>query len=346
MPVNGTRIFIDQPGPQNSMVTGVTRFSGWAINDNAALNTVGIFVDGTLEGNATYGANRPDVCVAYPERPNCPNVGWMFTLDTTQLADGVHTLTVAAGVDRPNVASSIGSVSTSFTVANWSTANPMRITIDAPTAQSTLSGVVNVGGWSIEDVAAISGVSISVDGVPAGAAVYGATRTDVCNAFPNRPGCPDVGWNFALDTTTLADGIHTLDVIATSSGGQHTTAATVFTVANLAGSALKMYIDIPNPWSGAFSGLAAFGGWAVDDQAAIASVTISVDGLAVGTASYGASRSDVCTVFPGRQGCPNVGWNYSLDTTRYANGTHTLDVTVMAANGDRATQSQIFPVSN
>jgi hypothetical protein len=40
----------------------------------------------------------------------------------------------------------------------------------------------------------------------------------------------------------------------------------------------------------------------------------------------------VCNVYPGRVGCPNVGFNYTLDATKLTAGTHTI--TVSASNVD------------
>jgi len=47
----------------------------------------------------------------------------------------------------------------------------------------------------------------------------------------------------------------------------------------------------------------------------------------VGAATYGVSRPDVCAVYPGRPGCPNVGFSYSLNAATLASGPHTITVT-------------------
>ncbi len=95
----------------------------------------------------------------------------------------------------------------------------MRISIDRPSSGSApFSGSAAFGGWALDDLASISDVSIAVDGISYGNAMYGGTRADVCNVFSGRPGCPNVGWNFLLDTTTLPDGPHTLAVTGKSSG--------------------------------------------------------------------------------------------------------------------------------
>jgi hypothetical protein len=73
-----------------------------------------------------------------------------------------------------------------------------------------------------------------VDGVFYANAVYGGQRPDVCAvpAYAQASGCPDVGWNYSLDTTLLAEGSHTLAVRATSTAGQQATASSVFDVNN------------------------------------------------------------------------------------------------------------------
>jgi hypothetical protein len=71
---------------------------------------------------------------------------------------------------------------------------------------------------------------VLVDGTPAGAATYGANRPDVCAAYPGRPGCPNVGYSYSLDTTTLAAGSHIIAVTATDSASPPDTGSTTITV--------------------------------------------------------------------------------------------------------------------
>ena len=88
-------------------------------------------------------------------------------------------------------------------------------------------------------------------------------------------------------------------------------------------------VNIDTPVAGAVvtSGTVTITGWAIDNTSsvgtAIASVVVKVDGTVAGNATYGISRSDVCTVYPGRPGCPNVGYSYRTQHQRAHCGRYT-----------------------
>ena len=56
--------------------------------------------------------------------------------------------------------------------------------IDDPSPGSTLTGSTLVRGWALSNTSAISQVAISIDGQAIGNAAYGASRPDVCQAYP------------------------------------------------------------------------------------------------------------------------------------------------------------------
>jgi hypothetical protein len=95
--------------------------------------------------------------------------------------------------------------------------------IDAPAANSTVSGTVTVSGWAVDNGTvvgtAIGSVQVKVDGTVIGAAAYGSSRADVCAVFVGRPGCPNVGYSFPWDTSGLSAGVHILTVTATDGNG-------------------------------------------------------------------------------------------------------------------------------
>lgn len=86
-------INVDTPVANATISGNNVQISGWAF-DNTTVSNVSIFVDGVFEGNAVYGSNRADVATVWPHAP--AQCGWIFSLDSTQLVNGAHTLTVHA----------------------------------------------------------------------------------------------------------------------------------------------------------------------------------------------------------------------------------------------------------
>ncbi len=324
-------------------VSGAVVAAGWVFDANAVVTGVQILVDGSLYGSANIGVYRPDVCTVYPGEPGCPNVGWNINLQTTLFADGAHTLQVrASGADGLHYTYGVP-----FMVSNSGSPNATHTYIDNPTPNGIFRGVATFSGWALNDTTNISSVSISVDGVTLGLATYGASRADVCSAFPGRTNCPNVGWTFQYDTNKLSDGTHQFAATALAANGVSSTIANSFVVANFTGQgSTTTAIDSPNVNSGALSGAAVIGGWAIDSNTAVSSVTIAIDGVMYGSANYGIARADVCAIYTTAAGCPNVGFSTTVDTTFLPDGTHTLAVTANLASGQSSTQTTTFVVQN
>jgi N-acetylmuramoyl-L-alanine amidase len=329
-------VAIESPS-QNATLSGVVPVGGWALE---SLNTVGpnavtkvdVYVDGAKVGSAVYGGARADVCAVLPNRLGCPNVGWSYNLDTTALAPGTHVLKIVA----TDSANAIGSNQLNFNIAS---VQPY-VNIDLPAPNATVTGLTPVSGWALEGLAlpgtsAVTGVDIYVDGAKVGSATYGGVRTDVCAVLPGRPGCPNIGWGYLLDTTALASGSHVLKALATDGNG--VTGFSQITI-NVPSALPYVDIDLPAP-NATLTGVVPMSGWALEalnsvGPAAISSMQVFVDGVLNGTATYGSSRADVCAALPGRLGCPNVGWSYSLDTSTLSSGAHVLKVTATDTLGN------------
>lgn len=90
------QLWIDAPA-HNQQVSGIIQVAGWAIDHSGVPSPPTFKVDGqTVTLTNVVRANRPDVCAAFPTvtDPNCPNVGWQGNLDTRQMTNGTHTLTM------------------------------------------------------------------------------------------------------------------------------------------------------------------------------------------------------------------------------------------------------------
>jgi predicted amidohydrolase YtcJ len=91
--------------------------------------------------------------------------------------------------------------------------------VDGPSADTTVSGMLNVYGWALDDGGPIERIEIHLDGEYIGDAVYGDPRPDVANDYPGREGAPNFGYSFELDSTLYENGPHTLSVLAFGSSG-------------------------------------------------------------------------------------------------------------------------------
>ncbi len=344
-----THVGIDSPFG-GATYHGVVQFVGWALNDSSAIVSFKGYIDALPinDSAVVYGTPRPDVCAPanYPGRPNCPNVGWSYLADLSGLSNGNHTFSLTAIAANGQQYTLVNP----FVVDNFTAQSPTNgptVNIDTPSSSAgSLSGVVAVAGWAVDPVSNINSVEIYVDGILYGYASYGASRSDVCAVFSTSPGCPNVGFTASLDTTLLSDGTHTLQVLGYPGGGQPYAATRTITVANQSATGVLINIDVPNAASPNLTGMAAITGWAVGNSAIVKTVTVSIDGILNGTATYGGSRPDVCVVLTTEPGCPNVGWNYTLNTNLLTNGAHSLEITSTNAAGQRSTGSMAFNVSN
>jgi hypothetical protein len=354
-PLGPPTVVIDSPAAGAVLASGNVVISGWAIDNASALgtaiSTVLVKVDGNVVGTAFYGISRPDVCTALPGRPNCPNVGYSFSLNTNTLAAGTHTLTVSATDTDPTP--DTGTATLMFTTGVM---GPPTVVIDSPAPSSVVSGTITVSGWAIDNISAIgtpiASVQVMVDGSVVGNASYGVARPDVCTFVGLRPGCPNVGFTFPLNTSGLSDGTHTITVSATDTDGNPDIGTESVPITVMRTQPPLVYID--NPTSGAtVTGIVTVSGWAIDNPlpsggTPIASVQVKVDGNVVGTANYGTPRPDVCAAYPSRPSCPNVGWTFSLDVTGLASGPHMLTAvaTDTDSNPDSGSWSEMITVGS
>jgi len=349
----GPAMMIDTPSLTAGNLTGVTQLWGWAIDAYTNIVSVQYSIDGGPMSNVPYGIGRPDVCNAYANYPNfdlstCPYVGFQGSFDTTLVPDGQHTLgiTVTPAQGQPYT------MTRTISIGNLdSTSNPVRIAIDSPaeitSTITSFGGTALVRGWTLTDspsTASIQSVQVSVDGVPFGTATYGDARPDVCATYTGRPGCPNVGFSYSLDTTHLTNGKHVLEITSKTTDGKRASASASFTVSNTSVTAHTV-IDTPNATSIAVSGILTTSGWALKTGVAITSVAITVDGVLYGTVSANLPRPDVCASYTSPN-CPNVGWSYFFDTSALLEGPHTLGVTANAADGTVNTASSTFNVQN
>ncbi|MDD3224462.1 MAG: Ig-like domain-containing protein, partial [Clostridium sp.] len=316
---------IDAPSEAQS-ISGVKQVSGWFL-DGTGVNKIEVLVDGNVVGTASYGDSRSDVGKVFPQYSNA-NSGYHYSLDTTKLTNGKHTLVIREtgnnGIQT--------SVSRGIMISNGEVG-----CIDAPSEGQSISGVKQVSGWLL-DGTGVSKVEVLVDGNVVGTASYEDSRSDVEKAFPQYNNV-NSGYHYSLDTTKLTDGNHTLVIRETGNNGSQNSISRGINVCNKAIGC----IDVPSEGQ-SISGVKQVSGWFLDGTG-VSKVEVLVDGNVVGTASYGDLRSDVGKVFP-QYNNANSGYHYSLDTTKVTNGNHTLVIREMGSNGIQTSVSRGITISN
>jgi hypothetical protein len=137
---------------------------------------------------------------------------------------------------------------------------------------------------------------------------------------------------------SLFFGIQGTYTLTASSPGLTSATSTSFTIAGMPPP--TVVIDSPTSGTTISGQTFTVSGWAIDNISAIGTaiqgVEVLLDGNPVGGATYGLSRPDVCAAFPGRPGCPNVGFTF---TGPIKPGTHTLTVTATDFDSQAAPDS-------
>lgn len=85
--------WIDRPTP-GAAAAGRFTVEGWAFKDGVGLSRVDVTLDGKFAGQASYGANMPNVAGYWQGStdPHHPRVGFSAQVDATRLAPGKHWL--------------------------------------------------------------------------------------------------------------------------------------------------------------------------------------------------------------------------------------------------------------
>ena len=88
---------IDTPAPGQTVSGGAYLDFGWVLTQNPYMvpinaSTITVVVDGQVVGNPVYNNFRADIASLFPGYMNSGGAVGLFYLDTTKLANGVHTI--------------------------------------------------------------------------------------------------------------------------------------------------------------------------------------------------------------------------------------------------------------
>lgn len=245
----------DTPITNTTGIAGAIPVTGWAL-DNIQVTNVGIWrepvVGETAQsnglvfiGNAVFVAgSRTDVQATYPNTPFNYSAGWGYMLLTNFLVNASGSGPLGNGTYKlhalvTNLTGQTLDLGTrTITVDNAHATKPFG-TIDTPAQGGTAAGNAYVNfGWALTQnpyVIPLDGstINVFVDGVPVGHPTYNQYRSDIANLFPGLANSNGAVGYFYLDTTTLANGVHTIAwSVSDNAGRSDGIGSRFFTVAN------------------------------------------------------------------------------------------------------------------
>jgi hypothetical protein len=245
--------------------SGAIPVTGWALDDVGIARVVVSrdAVAGETPGTQIYVADavrvrgaRPDVArLAVTRReggqwltfhyPESQDAGWGYMLLSNALpggGNGAYTLHVDA-IEREGRTTRLGTRIVTFDNAHAT--RPFG-TIDFPAQGGTVSGTIVNLGWALTPAGKSipvdgSTINVYIDGVLVGPVTsYNHARPDVTTLFPGLANSDGPGAQFSIDTTTLADGVHTIVwVVSDDAGVAEGIGSRYFTVQNGGGSQVR-----------------------------------------------------------------------------------------------------------
>jgi extracellular elastinolytic metalloproteinase len=326
------RVRVETP-VEGETFSGVMIVRGLVTDETSLISSIDAVIDGAYARRAAYPQARADICNT--ERlPGCPNIGFMLSLDLNALriAPGRHTLrfraTTANGafIDYP-------AEPYSFQVAEGAGPQPVA-RIENPTGAGPVSGTVAVAGYVYLPGVLINVVDLMAGNVTVGRVTYGDPRDAVCAGLGDVPNCPRVGfridWNTRFAGAPTLNGEHDLRLRIIDQTGRVivTPPLARVTVRNPVEHLPTGTLESVNN-NDRLRGVVRVAGFAYDPDGRVATVAVLLNGTTVGVARLGLARPDICANLPDVAACPNIGYEFNLNTTLYPNGEYTLGVRII-----------------
>lgn len=269
--------------------------------------------------------------------PSAGNNDGLVTLspDTTGMTAGKYTGTVT--VTNLNSSSPPLTVAVTMTIyARGSDAVPFG-SFDTPLSNTTISSSVPVTGWVLDDVEV---ESVKIYRQQGGQRVYigdanfvEGARPDVETAYQIYPDNYKAGWGYMMLTNFLpgqGNGTFTFYAVARDSSGHEVDLGSKTVTCDNA-NAVKPFGAIETPTQGGPASGNEFinWGWVLTPQPNSlptdgSTIDVYVDGVKVGNPVYNIYREDIDGFFPGYANSKSAVGYFYLDTTKYANGIHTI----------------------
>jgi hypothetical protein len=307
-------------------------------------------------------------------------LNWSITDDATWLncspSSGTNAGSVTVSVDVTGL--SAGTYTGTITVSDSTATNsPQTVAVtlnvygsgqnslpfglfETPTHNSTVMSSISVSGWALDDIGVESvkiyrqaGSTLAYIG---DAVFVEGARPDVELAYPGYPKNYQAGWGYMLLTNFLPNGGNGTFVLyakATDLEGQEVTLGTKTIHCDNA-NAVKPFGAIDTPTQGGTANGSSYTnwGWVLTPQPNSiptdgSTIQVLVDSVSIGNPTYNLYRADIATLFPGYANSNGAVGYFSLDTTAYTNGVHTISWTAIDSGGNAdGIGSRYFTIQN
>ena len=280
------------------------------------------------------------------------------SVDPTGLPAGLYTDTITV-----SATDAVNSPQTVTVILNVHKSNASSIPFGefaTPIDGSTVRSSIPVTGWVLDDIGVDSvkiyrGEGKNLTYIGDAVFVEGA-RPDVQQAFPDYPMNYKAGWGYMMLTNFLpggGNGIFKIHAIAVDiEGHQVTLGIKTITVDNA--NAVKPFGAIDTPAQGGTASTSSFinWGWVLTPlpnriPTDGSTINVIVDGINIGHPNYNIYRKDIAQLFPNCTNSNGAAGYFSLDTTAYEEGVHTIQWTAAdnAGNID-GIGSRYFSIQN
>jgi hypothetical protein len=298
---------------------------------------------------------------------------WLRTTPSTGVGTGRFAVWLAPGsLPGPGIATAALTVSASGTTSAPLT---VQVTLGVSAATGSpfgsfdtpVNGAVGLGsafavtGWALDDLGVtrvqIWRERVGLEPVGSNGMVYIGdavfvpnARPDVEYLYPNHPANYRAGWGYMLLSNFLpnpsggpaGNGTFRLHAVALDAEGRETDLGVKTITVDNAGWAKPLgAIDTPSQGEVVSGSAYMNSGWSLTPppnkilNSAPSAIQVYVDGVSVGSPAYNLSRSDIAGLFPGYANSAGAGGSFILDTTKYANGMHSI-AWLVTDNGGRA----------
>jgi len=305
----------------------------------------------------TASSNQPNITVS----PTSGTGNTMLQITATPGSSGMVT------VSAPSISAS-GQVQVVVAAAAWG--NPYG-SFDTPTNNTSgIAGAVPVTGWALDTVE-VESVGIwrePVGNEPPSELVFignatfvAGARPDVEAAYLTAPLNYRAGWGYMLLSNFLpasggassGNGTYNLHAIAVNKlGNKFDLGTRTITVDNAHASKPFGTIDTPAQGGTASGNAFVNFGWTLTQSGYNipidgSTITVMLDGVAMGHPTYNQYRSDVANFFPGLANSNGAIGFFYIDTTKLTDGVHTISWVVYDNQGrGDGIGSRYFTVQN